>query len=510
MKELLDYIFGYWVFFYTLLIIASYVCLCVLAYLMIKRNRANKYAGSYSTLKENPYLPGVSIVAPAYNEENVIVDCVESFMKQKYPKFEVIIVNDGSKDKTLENLIDHFSLVEIPYMYHRKVYCKPVHRLFRSTDPRYESLTVVDKENGGTKADAINAALNVVRYPYFVNTDVDCILSEDAILKCIAPVLNKNNVIAVSGAMAINNGCKIEHGEIKARRIPKTPSPLFQSVEYLRSFFVGKMAWSYINAMPNVSGGYGLFSTEVVINIGGYSSKSFAEDMDIVVRMIAYCCESGREYHIVQIPETCCWTQGPPNIPVLHRQRVRWGRGLIQTVFNYSKMIFNPAYKRLGLITLPYLVLLEFLAPIIEFTGLIMTIYYALTGAINWGTVWIILASIVGFCWAVVFITCFYDYICGITYGKKRSYLYMLVAAFLEPFLYHPLIMLFSLEGYFSHLIGRKASWGNMSRKKYNSEEQDDGPAGQDDLGNKPDNSDNEAATMASASGIMNSGDGTD
>lgn len=510
MKELLDDIFGYWVFFYTLALIASYLCFSVLAYLMQRRYRSDKYTGSYTTLKDSPFLPGVSIVASAYNEEDVIVECVESFLRQKYPKFEVIIVNDGSKDKTLENLIKHFSLVEVPYMYHRKVYSKPVHRVFRSANPMFECLTVVDKENGGTKADAINAGLNVVKYPYFVNTDVDCILSEDAILKCIAPVLNKNNVIAVSGAMAMNNGCKIEHGEIKARKIPKTPAPLFQAVEYLRSFFVGKMAWSYINAMPNVSGGYGLFSTEIVIQAGGYSSKSFAEDMDMLIRMIGYCCDSGREYRVEQIPETCCWTQGPPNLKVLHRQRVRWGRGLIQTLFNYSKMIFNPAYKRLGMITLPYITVFEFLAPFIEFTGLIMTVYYALTGVINWSAVWIILASVAGFCWALVFITCFYDYISGITYGKKRSYIYLLGATFLEPLLYHPLIVLFSLEGYFNYLIGKKASWGVMSRKKYSSGKQADPPSERKDMRNLTDNNNNEIPTIATAPSIIISGNETD
>jgi len=467
MKSLLDNIFGYWVFFYTLLLVLSYVTFCILAYLMHRRCRSRKYKRGYAFFSESPFLPGVSVVAAAYNEENVVVECVESFFRLKYPKFEIVIVNDGSKDDTLGELIRHFSLIEVPYNYHRKVHSKPVKRVFRSTDPNYENLTVVDKVNGGTKADAINAGLNVVKYPYFINTDVDCILSEDAIIECITPVTGRDDVIAVSGAMAMSNGCDIEHGDLKERKVPKAPSPLFQSIEYLRSFFVGKMAWSYINAMPNVSGGYGLFKTDIVIAAGGYSSKSFAEDMDMLIRMIAYCCESGQNYVVEQIPETCCWTQGPPNLKVLHRQRVRWGRGLIQTLVNYCKMIFNPTYKRLGMITLPYIVVFEFLAPIIESLGIIMFVYYAFTGAINWGAAWVILGSITVFSWALAFVTCLFDYLNGKTYGKRRSYIYLIGAALLEPLLYHPLIVFFSLKGYFTYLIGKKASWGAMTRKKY-------------------------------------------
>ncbi len=467
MKSLLDDIFGYWVFFYTLLLVLSYVIFCILAYLMHRRCLARKYKRGYAFYSESPYLPGVSIVASAYNEENVVIECVESFFRLNYPKFEVVIVNDGSKDNTLEELIKHFSLIEVPYNYHRKVHSKPVKRVFRSTDPKYSNFTVVDKVNGGTKADAINAGLNVVKYPYFINTDVDCILSENAIIECITPVTGRDDVIAVSGAMAMNNGCDIEHGEIKQRKVPKTPAPLFQAIEYLRSFFIGKMAWSYINAMPNVSGGYGLFKTDIVIAAGGYSSKSFAEDMDMLIRMIAYCCESGQKYVVEQIPETCCWTQGPSNLRVLHRQRVRWGRGLIQTLVNYSKMIFNPKYKHLGMITLPYITIFEFFAPIIEALGIIMFVYYALTGAINWGAAGVIFGSITVFSWSLAFVTCLYDYINGKTYGKRRSYIFLIGAAILEPLLYHPLIVFFSLKGYFTYLIGKKASWGAMTRKKY-------------------------------------------
>lgn len=307
----------------------------------------------------SPYTPGVSIVAPAYNEERTIVDNVNSLLSQDYPLFEVIIVNDGSRDKTLELLIENFSLVEVPFAYVEYIHTKPYKRLFKSTNPEYKRLIVVDKENGGTKADAVNAGLNASSYPYFINTDVDCILSKDAIAQCIQPILESRDVIAVSGMMTSSNGCTVKNGRIVKRLPPHTPWALFQTLEYMRSFLVGKMGWSTINAMPNVSGGYGLFDKKIVIAAGGYSSDSFAEDMDMIIRMVGYCCDFKRKYRIVQIPANCCWTEVPATLTTLSRQRIRWGRGLIQTFMRHRRFIFNYKYRRLGMVTLPYVFILN-------------------------------------------------------------------------------------------------------------------------------------------------------
>lgn len=475
MKETLMYIFGYLVFFYSIALMLSYVCMAVLAHLGLRRHLQEHHDPMGRKLIEtSPYTPGVSIIAGAYNEERVVVDCVESFLRQDYPYFEVIIVNDGSTDDTLQLMIDHFELEEVPYNYVERIRTKPYRRLFKSTNPDYKRLTVVDKENGGTKADPINAGLNVARYPYFINTDVDCILSHDAIFRCIRPILEDSSVIAVSGSMAMNNGCKIERGDIVKHRVPHTPSPLFQAVEYLRSFLLGKMAWSRINAMPNVSGGYGLFDTSVAIAAGGYSPDSFAEDMDMLIRMIGYCCDFGRSYRVVQISETCCWTQGPPGIVTLYKQRVRWGRGLIQTFATHFRMMFRPKYRRLGMLTLPYIFVFEFFAPVIETIGFLVFLYLAFTGGVNWQTAGVIASCVYLFNYLVAVVVFSYDCLQGVTYGKKRSYVWLSLGALFEPFLYHPFIVLFSLKGYFNFLVGLRASWGKMSRQKYKGKEDEE------------------------------------
>ena len=464
MWEFLLFFFGYVILGYSLLLIVSYVMLLVFAYKYSFRYRqwSNKYI--CNMVQSSPFVPGISVVAPAYNEEKTIVDNVRSLLKMDYPNFDVCIVNDGSKDRTLELLIETFEMVEVPFEYVEHVHSAPFKRLFKSINPAYARLMVVDKVNGGTKADAVNAGLNVISNPYFINTDVDCILSKDAMYQCIFPVIQDSHIIAVSGTMSMSNGASMSNGEIVDLRPSSRPIPLFQDLEYKRSFLVGKMGWSRINAMNNVSGVYGLFSTEVVVNAGGYSSTSFAEDMDMLTRMVAYCCDFNRPYRVVQIPHNCCWTEGPSNIKMLYRQRTRWGRGLIQLMWEHRRLLFNRKYKRLGLISMPYTFLFEFLAPIIETVGLGMTVYLAFTGGISWFSFFVTFLAIYVFSYMLSTFVVFYDYILGSSYTSRMSYLKLLLAAAFEPIIYHPLIVISSLVGYYRYITRQKAVWVSMER----------------------------------------------
>lgn len=472
MKEFIIYFYGYFVFFYSLALMLSYVVLIWLAYISLRRNDSTMIdAYVWTIMKKSPYTPGVSIIAPAYNEERTIVENVNSLLRQQYPLFEVVIVNDGSTDKTMERLIENFQLIEVPYQYMERIPAKPFRALYRSTNPDYKLLIVVDKENGGTKADPVNAGLNVAKYPYFINTDVDCILSPDAIFKCIRPMLEVKNVIAVSGTMTMSNACKVENGRVVKNRVSWRPAPMFQTLEYMRSFLIGKMGWSAINAMPNVSGGYGLFNRRVAIAAGGYSADSLAEDMDMLIRMIGYCCDFKLPYRVIQIPDNCCWTEGPNNMSQLYRQRSRWGHGLIQTFARYYRMILNRKYKQLGMITLPYLFFFEFLAPVIEIVGLVTFIYLALTGGVNWGTALVIFLIIYVFCLVLSLVVVFYDYLHNRSYQGLFSYIRLIGVAMLEPFLYHPFIVLFSIRGYLRYLMSGRIEWGEMKRKGYDTSE---------------------------------------
>lgn len=465
----MTYFFTYLIYFYATSLAIIYLSLMVMSYIKTVRYRYLYTEREENYLREfHEEAPGISIVAPAFNEEVIIYDSVSSLLSLNYPNFEVIIVNDGSKDKTLEILIKEFELEEIPYYYSYKVYCQPVKRILRSRNPLYNKLIVVDKVNGGTKADAMNAGVNVAQYDYFINTDVDCILAEDTLSKIILPVLDsEKHVIAVGATMRMVNGCTIDKGRITRVKPPKALIPLFQETEYLRSYLIAKMGMSMINAIPNVSGGFGLFDREVVIATGGFDSASHAEDMDMTIRMVAFMRENKKPYLIVQCPYSLCWTEGPPNIKVLNRQRTRWGRGMLQFIIDHRKYFFNRDYGRLGFVVMPYIFFFEFLAPIIEFLGFLFLLFLLLTNQINFETFWmmILYAYLIGLSVSIITISC--DLYLGKLYKSFWEYLKLVLFSALEAILYHPLIVIFTLRGYIQYLTRKNFKWGQMTRQGF-------------------------------------------
>ena len=489
--ELFKNFYEGFVFVYGCTMLFMYALLALLSLRgIIKFQRKNSYV-DYTKMLQSPLAPGISIIAPAFNESVTIISNVRSLLTLNYPKFEVIIVNDGSTDDTLQKLIDEFELVQVDFAYNERIKSQPVKRLFKSTNSAYEKLVIVDKVNGKSKADASNAGINAAAYDYFLCTDVDCIIEKDTLLRMIKPFMDEEHnkikeigepcpecgyvhvkedsirVIATGATLRIANSCEVDEGVITRVRPPEKWLPRFQEMEYLRAYVLGKMGWSVINCVPNVSGGLGLFDKEVAIKAGGYDSKSFAEDMDIVTRMCTYMIDNKLKYAIRYIPTTQCWTEGPPNMKVFSRQRTRWGRGLAEIITIHRKVIFNPRYKKLGLIVLPYNLFFEFLAPIIEFTGILYYIYLIITGNINWHYALILLLFVYLYSVMITTLAVWWDQKTYHYYKTWREVIGLALMAFIEPFVYHPLIVFFALRGYYFFMIGKKHSWGNMQRQGF-------------------------------------------
>lgn len=462
-------LFEYFVFFYASSMFFSYAVLGVFSFIKIIRYKTYTSRLDNEFLLRSPLTPGISIVAPAYNEEKTIIVNAKSLLTLNYPLFEVIIVNDGSKDRTLELLIEEFDLVETPYAYIEKIKTKPFKRIFKSRNPEYSKLTVVDKVNGGTKADASNAGINASQYPYFLCTDVDCVLDRNTMLRMIKPVLNSNvKTIGVGATLRMSNSCDISEGVIERVRPPKALIPRFQELEYLRAYLFGKMGWSLVNCVPNISGGLGLFDKEIAINAGGYDGASHAEDMDIMVKMASHMINNNLDYRIEYIPVSCCWTEGPPNIKILSRQRIRWATGLAQIFVVHRKILFNYRYKKLGLIVFPFNFLFEFLAPIIEFLGIIWFIILIIKGDVNWSMAGYIFLYSYFFGIAVGNMVLLLDNFIQRQYHSFREVFSVWVIILLEPFIYHPLLVYFSLRGYYNFFTSKQMEWGTMTRQGFN------------------------------------------
>ncbi len=462
--------FGYAVFIYSIVLMVSYLLLAFASYRAIRRDEVTTPDSTaikhFVSIAED--VPGITMIAPAFNEEVTIVDNIHSFFSLDYPRFEVVVVNDGSTDRTMEYLIENFNLVEVQVNYIQKVPCKPIRRIMRSTDPRYSELTVIDKEPAGRKSDGVNAAINISKYDYFVCTDVDCIFDPMALYRIIWPVLvNRKRIIGVSATMLMSNSSIVKDGKVVSARVPRSLIPRFQHLEYLRSFLIGKMGWYSIGVLPNISGGFGLFEKEVVIAVGGYDTTSIAEDMDIMMRMVNYMYDTNQKFGLVQIPQICCWTEAPETVGQIHRQRVRWARGLCEIVSTHWKMFFNFHYGKMGTILLPYMFFFEFLAPLIEIMGLGYFVWLLLSGAINWETVGMVYLMVYAFAQFITLLVLLLDYVVESTSwaDAARGYPRAILVSLLEPIFYHPLITFSSIRGYFNFLSNSGSSWNKLARK---------------------------------------------
>jgi cellulose synthase/poly-beta-1,6-N-acetylglucosamine synthase-like glycosyltransferase len=339
---------------------------------------------SYASEEEafaSPLTPPISILLPAYNEQAGVVESVRSLLALRYPEFEIVAINDGSTDSTLERLKQAFDLVPVRKVLRGGIDTKPVRGIYVAS--RHRELVVLDKENGG-KADALNAGVDVARYPYVCAVDADAILEHDALIRVAKPILDDPDLVAATGGIVrIVNGCTTDHGRVVDVRLPSSRLATLQVVEYFRAFLVGRVGWSRLHALLIISGAFGLFRRTLVEAVGGYSTTTVGEDMELVVRIHRFLHERGEDYKIEFVPDPVCWTEAPEDLRTLARQRNRWQRGLAETLLRHRGVAFNPRYGALGLLGMPYFGLFELLGPLIEITGLIALPVAVIVGVLS-------------------------------------------------------------------------------------------------------------------------------
>ncbi|MEO7049792.1 MAG: glycosyltransferase, partial [Ferruginibacter sp.] len=458
-------IFTYGILIYAIVLLCFYMLIGIYSTREIRTYlRKNSFA-DFRILASSTHLPGISVIAPAYNEAANIVANVRSMLSIHYNTLELIIINDGSKDDSLQRLIKAYDLYKANVFINEQIPTKKVKGIYKSNNPVYNKLIVVDKENGG-KADALNVGVNVAKYGYFVCVDVDCVLEQDALLKMMRPFLEetKVRVIASGGVIRIANDCKIENGRLVEVNLPKKFLPRMQTIEYIRAFLLGRMAWSRLNGLLLISGAFGAFDKEIVIKCGGYSVKTVGEDMELIVRMRRYMEENKLAYKVTFIPDPLCWTEAPFNYKILGRQRNRWTRGTIETLREHRIMFFNPRYGLLGMVSYPYWFFFEFLAPIIEFVGFTAFLIFAMAGLIEWGTFLLLLGCIISFGFLYSLFAILMEVLTYNQYKSKKDFWGLVTTAFLEPFLFHPFVVWAAIKGNIDYLK-KKHTWGEMTRQ---------------------------------------------
>ena len=373
--------FSFAVLVYYVLYQLQLVALTGLSAVALGRERLATRYGRMQDMLDSDLAPPVSIVVPAYNEEVGIVDSIRSMAMVSYPRFEIVVANDGSTDGTLQALIDAFDLFEVPYPVRSNIDTAPIRRVFVSRQPI--NLTVVDKENGG-RADALNAAINAARFPYVMATDADVIIDPQALINGMRLIAeDRERTVAVGGNIRPINGCTVRRRNVVEPALPESLFERYQLLEYVRAFVSSRPAWSMMNALPLVSGAFGIFNRDAVAAVGGYTSGHFGEDLDLTMRVHRHYRKAGIPYRIVYSPSAVIWTEVPPTRAILRRQRIRWHRGLMAAVRDFRSSIFNPRHGPMGMVSWPAMVLFEYLAPIVEFLGYLVVPIALMTGAVD-------------------------------------------------------------------------------------------------------------------------------
>lgn len=457
----------YGIFTYAVVLLISYIGIGLFSIGETRQYMHENEFTDYRLLASSPHAPTVSILAPAYNEGATIIENVRSLLSLYYSNLEILIINDGSKDDSLQKLIDAYQLQKIDYHVDYKIPTKNVRGIYKSTNPVYKKLVVVDKENGG-KADALNVGINVSANNYIVCIDVDCILEQDAILKMMKPFLEEadEKVIASGGVVRIANSCEIQDGRLVKVHLPKNYWARLQSLEYIRAFILGRMAWARLNGLLLISGAFGAFDKDTVIKAGGYDHNTVGEDMELVVRMRRYMEERDLPYRVTYIPDPLCWTEAPTSSKILGRQRNRWTRGTIETMKFHKKMFFNPRYGLLGMLSYPYWFFFEMLAPLIEFFGMIVFFFLVIFGLINWDMFIALLIFIISFGYLYSAFAAFMEVSTYNMYRRRTDMMKLLLTALTEPFIFHPFVVWAAIKGYID-IIRKKKSWGEMTRQGF-------------------------------------------
>lgn len=417
----------------------------------------------FQRLMQSDALPPITILVPAYNESATIEASVTAILTLEYRNYEVVVVNDGSKDDTMDKLRHAFDLYEVPRVYPETLTTKPLRALYRSRSR--SRLLVLDKENGG-KADSLNAAINASRFPLVIAVDADTLIEPDALLRLTRPFLLGREVAAVGGTVRVANDCTVADGRVTDARVSKRPLPGIQVVEYLRAFLFGRLGWNRLGGNLIISGAFGLFRKDYVSAVGGYRTDSIVEDLDLVVRLHRYLKQKKIRYEMPFIPDPVAWTEVPESMTVLSRQRERWHRGLIAAMWQYKSMLFNPRYGRIGLFAMPFYTFGEMLAPVVELFGYVVTVLGLAFGMVNvsFALLFILVAWGYGMLlsiWAVVL-----EEVSFRRYRRFGDLFRLLLFASLENFGYRQCTVWWRLKA-FAKVWQRGHVWGDMVRKGF-------------------------------------------
>ena len=450
---------------YIALVNAAYFVLMLVGYFALRKESDPFSAKEIDALLKSALMPSVSVLAPAYNEGATIRDSVRSMLRLRHPKHEVIVINDGSRDDTLESLIEEFRLYRSSRVPLSDIPTATVRGVYESRDPI--PLVVIDKVNGG-KADALNCGINYSRHDLFAAVDADSIVERDALLQISRPFLeHPEDTMAVGGMVRVANDCVIGHGAVQRVQTPGNLLARLQIIEYLRAFLAGRTALSFANTLLVISGAFGMFRRSVVIDMGGYRVDTVGEDMELVIRMHRHCRERNLPCRIEFISDSVCWTEVPECARVLRRQRVRWQRGCLECILFHKRLLGNWSFGAVGLIGLPYFLACEVLAPVIELAGYVSTTAGVILGVLSLSNALLFFGVSALFGFLLSAGSVLLEVLTISRYPNPWDIVRLLLTGVLENLGYRQMTLVWRVQALLQVVLHKKRLWGDMERRGF-------------------------------------------
>jgi len=451
-----------WVFVgYNIAINLGYITLNLMSIVsLVYKNQENllhKLPQSYSEF-EYP----ISLLVPAYNEEATIVTSIKSMLQLEYSSIEIVVINDGSKDGTLEALNAAFELKKITQSKSELIQTQTVRGLYQSS--QYPNLFVIDKKNGG-KADSLNAGINFSNSPLFCAVDADSILERTALQRLAKPFMRDPQMVVSGGTIRVANGCQVSQGNLTHIGLSTNPLALLQVVEYLRAFLFGRLGWSRLNAILIVSGAFGLFKKEKIIEVGGYKTNTIGEDMELIVRLHRILRSRGEECPVEFVADSVCWTEVPEDIKTLRNQRIRWQRGLCESLYANKGLLFSKTGGAAGWVAFPFMLIFEAFGPLLEIVGYFSMFMAVVFDYISWNAFFVISVSTVSIGVLLSTSALALEEFSFHTYPKVSQLIVLWLVGIIDSFGYRQLNTYWRVIGLYKWVAQTEAQWGKMTRK---------------------------------------------
>ena len=449
----LDYA-NFIILFYFVAANLAYTVLMALSLYAVSLHSKYSVNKTHADMQDSPVTPPVALIVPAFNEEKAIVQTVLSLLELNYPEKEIIVVDDGSSDRTLESLIAKFGLQKMDFIYRQALPTEePVAYYF---NPDVPELQVIAVRHGG-KSHALNSGINLARSPYFCTVDADSIIERDALLRLMSPVLQSSeNTVVSGGIVRIANGCTVKEGRIAKVDLPGTWLERCQIVEYIRTFLFGRPGWNALRATFITSGAFCLLHRQSVIEAGGFTRTTVTEDIDIIANLRRYLTRQKRDFRIVFTTDPICWTEAPRTLKMLARQRRRWQLGLAQTMVKNHDMIFRPRYGTTGILSMPFHAFIEALGCVVEAAGTFLIPVAFLVGAVSLSTFLLFMALAVGYGTLLSVGSVVLEEITLGRYPRMKHAFVLLGYAVVENIGYRQIVTLFRAHGVLQYLFGRR------------------------------------------------------